>query len=172
MMKGEKAVTQQIVVRRARRKDLQTVVGITNDSGWSLQPITEHDAALRLLEKGYHLAVSRTGAALVGWEAENLVNCVDELFVYPPASSAELGPPLLAAVEAAAQELECEISVVLVPARGRRFVEPMLQRCGYRLSDVADLDKNWLDVLSSRASQGQREFWVKQLRAERVIMPI
>jgi len=165
-------MSQKIVVRRARRKDLQTIVGIVNYSGWLSQPITDADAAVWYGEKGYHLAVSRTGAALAGWEAENLVNCVDEMFVYPPASSVELGPPLLAAVEAAAQELECEVSVVLVPERGKAFVEPMLQSCGYKLKNAAELDKNWLDILSLKVPQSQRQFWVKQLRAERVIMPI
>jgi hypothetical protein len=43
---------QRLVVRRARRKDLPTIVGVMNSSRWLPKPITEEQALARLLQKG------------------------------------------------------------------------------------------------------------------------
>jgi len=165
-------MTQRVVVRRARRRDLETIMGIMNSSRWLDKPITENEALIRLAQKGYWLAISRVGAALAGWQAENLVTCVDDLFVYPPNGADWLGPPLLAEVESAAKQLECEICAVLVPARGQAQLDPMLVSCGYRSCRLGQLDRIWQEVLAQSGPGPETSIWVKQIRAERVIMPI
>ncbi len=90
---------ERVVVRRARRTDVPTIVGLVNSTRWLPQPITDEEALSRLLQKGLWLAISRTGAALAGWQIENLVTCVDDFYVYPQLAAGRLGPPLLESVE-------------------------------------------------------------------------
>ncbi len=118
------------------------------------------------------MAVSRTGAAIVGWQTENLVNCVDDFYVYPARAAEELVAPLLEELEAAAKELECEISTVLVPAKGRAIVEPLLMQSGYEQKALSELDKIWTEVLMPFLTDGQDKVWVKRLRKDRVTLPI
>lgn len=142
-----------------------------NDSGWLSESVTEADAADMLLEKGFLLAISRAGAALVGWQAENLVNCADNFFVYPPDATVELGSPLLKKLEASARELECEVSVVLIPEEGRSALEPLLSNFGYENKGPTELDKIWIEVLTPFLAEGQDDVWLKRLREDRVTMP-
>ena len=162
---------REIVVRRARQRDIETIVGIMNSSGWLAQPMTEADAAGTLLEKGYLLAVSRTGAALVGWQTENLVTCADDFFVYPPHATERLGTPLLERLEASARELECEVAVILIPEKGRSALESMLSNYGYENNRVTELDRIWIEVLTPLLAEGQDHVWLKRLKKDRVTMP-
>lgn len=162
---------RKVVVRRARRRDIAAIAGIINSSGWLTGSVTQADVADMLLEKGYLLAISRTGAALVGWQTENLVNCADDFFVYLPDAAIELGTPLLEKLEASARELECEVSVVLIPEEGRSALEPLLSNCGYKNKGLTELDKTWMEVLTPFLAKDQDHVWVKRLKEDRVTMP-
>lgn len=162
---------REIVVRRARQRDIETIVGIMNSSGRLTQPITEAEVADTLLQKGYLLAISRTGAALVGWQTENLVNCADDFFVYPPHAPRRLGAALLEQLEASARELECEVSVILIPEEGHSALESMLSNYGYENKGVTELDRIWIEVLTPLLAEGQDHVWLKRLKKDRVTMP-
>jgi hypothetical protein len=162
---------ERVIVRRARRKDVSTIVGIINSTRWLSQPITADEALIRLLRKGLWLAISRNGAALAGWQIENLVTCVDDFYVYPPQAAGRLGPPLLESVERAARELQCEVAAIKAPEHLPKDLETMLSACGYSCRPVEQLDKIWREVLG-QFMPGQPSVWVKQLRADRVVMPI
>ena len=165
-------MNQKVILRRARRRDIEAITGIINSSGWTEQPITEVEAAGMLLEKGVLLAVSRQGAALIGWQTENLVNCANDFFVYPAREAETLGPHLLEGVEAAAKELECEVSAILISPKGRSALEPVLQKCGYESKSLSDLDRIWAEVLTPFLPEEHTEIWLKRLRTDRVTMPI
>lgn len=169
---GRAAIDGAVVVRRAKRKDIEAIVGLVNSSGWRERPISKADAAQMLLQKGYLLAISRRGAALVGWQTENLVNCADDFYVYPRREAEALIPPLLNELERAARELECEISAVLAPEKGREILRPLLDQSGYEQKRLAELDKIWAEVVASCMTVDQDTVWVKRLRQDRVIMPI
>ena len=162
---------RKVVVRRARRRDIEAIAGIMNSSGWLTGSVTETEAANMLLEKGYLLAISRSGAALVGWQTENLVNCADDFFVYPPDAAIELGTPLLEKLETSAKELECEISVVLIPEKAHSALEPLLSDCGYKSKALTELHKSWIEVLTPFLAKDQDHVWLKRLREDRVTMP-
>jgi len=165
-------MNEKVVVRRAKRGDIEAIVGLVNSSGWRERPIGKADAAHMLLQKGYLLAISRRGAALVGWQTENLVNCADDFYVYPAREAGALVPPLLNELERAARELECEISAVLATEKGREVLEPLLDQSGYEQKTLAELDKIWAEVVASFMTADQNRVWVKRLRRDRVIMPI
>jgi hypothetical protein len=142
-----------------------------NDSGWLRQPISEEEAARRLLQKGYMLSIGATGAALAGWQTENLVTWVDDLYVYPPRQAGVLGPPLLGAVEISARDLACEASVVLPPDSGRALLGTLLADRSYEFRTLAELDMVWREVLAPFVA-AQDGLWVKRLRADRVTRPM
>jgi len=170
--RGEPVMNGKVVVRRAKRQDTKAIVGLVNSSGWREQPIRQTEAANMLLQKGCLLAISRRGAALVGWQTENLVNCADELYVFPVREAAALVSPLLNELEKAARELECEISAVLPPEKGRAVLEPLLAAAGYEQKTLFELDKIWAEVIASFMAQDRDKAWVKRLRQDRVTMPI
>jgi hypothetical protein len=162
---------ERVIVRRARRSDIPTLIGIVNSTRWLSQPITADEALTRFLQKGLWLAISRTGAALAGWQIENLVTCVDDFYVYPPHAAGRLGPPLLESVERAARELQCEAAAIKAPEQVARDIATMFSACGYSCRSVEQLDKIWREVLRQFMPE-QTSVWVKQLRADRVVMPI
>jgi hypothetical protein len=165
-------MNQKVVVRRARQRDVEAIAGIMNSSGWVTDTITTDDAANMLLQKGYLLAISRRGAALVGWQTENLVNCADDFFIYPSKGAEFLADPLLEQLESSARELECEVSVVLIPDRGREVLEPILDKNDYENMDLSESDKIWAEVLAPFLRAEQSRVWLKKLREDRVTLPI
>lgn len=163
---------ERVIVRRAGKRDLPTIVGLINSAHCRPNPVTHLDAARLLLARGLWLSLSPTSAGLACWQAENLVTCIDALYVFPPSRAAQLVPPLLKAVEQAARELQCEIAAAITPAPERAHLDPVVAACGYTLRPIAGLDRIWREMLTQLAPAHETSAWVKQLRSERVLAPI
>jgi hypothetical protein len=155
----------QVVVRRAKLKDVPAIRGLINAARRGKPPLSEEEVRERVLQKGYRIAVSRQGAAAAGWQTENLVALVDDFFVYPDRLLAELAIPLVEEVERAADELACEAIIFFLgqDAPEEQFMFFLDQ--GYLPQTMESLHFFWQEVARERFSDDS-VMMVKQISDE------
>ncbi len=160
-----------VVVRRAKQEDIKAIAGIINGVRKGKVPLSEEEVLKRLYEKGYWLSFSRRAAAVAGWQAENLVTCIDDFHIFPPKYREEVGRPLLQAVEAAASELECEAAILILDLTTSAEDVEFYRSCGYERQELEELDRIWREV-AAEFLIGGKFLMVKELREDRVTRPL
>ncbi|MGQ9628601.1 MAG: GNAT family N-acetyltransferase [Anaerolineae bacterium] len=169
--KAPPAPRPMVIVRRAKRSDLDIIAGIINTSRKDKPPLNEQEILERFGKKGYWLSFSTRAAAVAGWQAENLVGCIDEFYIYPAKYLEEVGAPLLEAVEKAAVELQCEAAILFPDEAVSPQVLEFYRRCGYEPRELDELHRYWREVAAEFLEPGKR-LLVKQLRESLVTRPI
>ena len=108
---------------------------------------------------------------LAGWQVENLVSRTTDLYLDPKAAADKALPLLLAEVEKASSDLQCEASLVFPPMELVGF-DSVWKHIGYeRRSPDALGVQAWTDAALESMPKGSALFF-KQLRADRVLRPI
>jgi dephospho-CoA kinase len=108
---------------------------------------------------------------IAGWQVENLVARTLDLYLEPKVPADKALPLILAEVERASGDLQCEASLIFPPAELAGF-ESVWKQLGYERRAPASLGvQAWTDAaLESTAKDGILLF--KQLRTDRVLRPI
>ncbi|MFZ5916416.1 MAG: hypothetical protein ACOYZ7_05765 [Chloroflexota bacterium] len=140
----------KVVVRRARPSDVPAITGLVNASRKGRPPVSQEEMRERILQKGYRIAITRQGAAAVGWQAENLVTLVDDFYVYPVQLLAELAPPLLDEVEQAAKDLACEAIIFFLDQTAPEEIFSLLLDREYLPRQMESLHPYWQEVARER----------------------
>lgn len=108
---------------------------------------------------------------LAGWQVENLVARTTDLFLDPKASPEKALPLLLAEVEKASSDLQCEASLVFPPMELVGF-DSIWKHIGYERRSPDTLGvQAWTDAAVESMPKGSALFF-KQLRTDRVLRPI
>jgi dephospho-CoA kinase len=108
---------------------------------------------------------------LAGWQVENLVARTTDLFLDPRASPEKALPLLLAEVERASSDLQCEASLVFPPMELVGF-DSVWKHIGYERRSPDTLGvQAWTDAALESMPKGSALFF-KQLRTDRVLRPI
>jgi len=158
-------------VRRAKRKDIPAIAAIIQRVRPGGARITTEEVQARLFEKGYWVAISRKAGGVAGWQAENLVTCIEDFYVYPVSYYSQVGGPLLETIENEARQLSCEVAIVFVdegmPALGEEF----FRAHGYERQTMDELHKIWREVASEIIGEG-RFMMVKQLLERPIMRPL
>jgi N-acetylglutamate synthase-like GNAT family acetyltransferase len=144
----------KIVVRRAKRTDVPAIAGLINAARQGQSPLSQEEVQERILQKGYRIAISRQGAAVAGWQTENLVTLVDDLYVYPIKFLDELAPPLVEEVEKEAEELACEAIIFFLEQTAPENMFFLLRDKGYNVQGMASLHPYWQEVARERLRDG------------------
>lgn len=161
---------KEVRVRRAKRRDIPAIAVIMNGL-LGKGTFTEDDVMQKIFEKAYWVAVGEKAGGLAGWQAENLVACIDELYVYPPGYWEEIGGPLLETIEAEAYKLVCEVSIIFVDKYHPQEAIEFFASRGYERQELEDLIKVWREVASEFMTEG-RFLMLRKLREERIMQPI
>ena len=140
----------QVVVRRAKLKDVPAIRGLINAARKGQAPLSQEKVQERVLQKGYRIAVSRQGAAVAGWQTENLVALVDDFYVYPDRLLAELASPLVEEVERAANELACEAVIFFLDQSASEEQFMFFLDKGYLPQEMESLHSFWQEVAKER----------------------
>lgn len=158
-------------VRRARPADARMLSELLARIEGRDEPIGREEMLERFGKFGYWLAYTDDQPiALAAWQAENLAAIVRELWAENDAYAARAFPPLLAAIQAEANALTCEVVALVVPARAAPLAAIAAQTAGYASSDVAQLHKLWRSVIEPLLTDNAT-LYTKQLR-EIVTKPI
>lgn len=168
--KKEVKARKEVRVRRAKRKDIPAITVIMNGL-LGEGTFTEDDVRQKIFEKAYWVAVGEKAGGLAGWQAENLVACIDEFYVYPPGYWEEIGGPLLETIEAEAYKLVCEVSIIFVDKYHPQEAIEFFAGHGYERQELEDLMRIWREV-ASEFMIGDRFLMLRKLREERIMQPI
>jgi N-acetylglutamate synthase-like GNAT family acetyltransferase len=123
--------------------------------------------------KGLWLVRDTTGGmvGLAGWRAENLIARIDDFLIFPPTLYPTAGRTLVDAIEGAARELQCEVSMVLVPLHASPRLIQFYENCGYERPEPEELPRVWQETLEEATTRG-RFVMLRQLREDLVLRPI
>ncbi|HID61307.1 MAG TPA: GNAT family N-acetyltransferase [Anaerolineae bacterium] len=161
---------RKVMVRRAKRRDIPAIAVIMNGL-LGEGTVTEDDVMQKIFEKAYWVAGGEKAGGLAGWQAENLVACIDEFYVYPPGYWEEVGGPLLETIEAEAYELSCEVSIIFVDKYHPREAVEFFAGRGYERQELEDLIKIWREVASEFMTE-DRFLMLRKLREKRIMQPL
>jgi L-amino acid N-acyltransferase YncA len=163
--------TPAVNVRRAKRKDIPAITNIIQRMKPGGSQITAEEVQTRLFEKGYWVAISHKAGGVAGWQAENLVTCIEDFYVYPVSYYSPVGGPLLETIEDEARQLSCEVAIAFVDEGTPASVEEFLRTQGYERQTMDELRKIWREVASEIIGEG-RFMMVKKLLERPVMRPL
>jgi N-acetylglutamate synthase-like GNAT family acetyltransferase len=164
---------QEITVRRAKPGDAGRIAAFVNHAWQGRLEIDEMTVIERLGSVGFLLAErDDTLVGMLGWQAENLVVRLTDFLVRSVSERLAVGQALLAEMDRAAGELQCEVSLLFLPRPAPPALVEFYMTLGYEPQVVADLPKAWQEA----AREGQLEDYdtvlVKRLREDRVFRPM
>ena len=105
--------------------------------------------------------------ALTGWEAENLVAMVREIWAESASAAEHALPKLLVLIEAEARALTCETILVLVEENAPPHIAARARALGFQDRTLSALHPTWRQVVKDRLHPGD-QIWVKRLREQLV----
>ena len=108
---------------------------------------------------------------IAGWQVENLVARTTDLFLDPKAEADQALPLMIAEMERASSDLQCEASLIFPPIDLVGF-DAVWKQLGYERRSPEMLGvQAWTDAANESMPQGSALFF-KQLRKDRVLRPI
>lgn len=123
-------------------------------------------------EKAFMLLIRKNQIhGLVGWKVENLVACLDDVYLDEDLHFLKGMRYLTEEIEETSKELQCEISLLFLPLKLSEH-EKLLNQLGYHHRTIQSLDVNaWKEAAQENIQPGYEMFF-KQLRQERVLRPM
>ena len=165
------AVGKLVVQRAGPRQADEIALFITRLSRGALE-VRRADVMEAFGDKAY-LLLKRDGrlVGLAGWQVENLVARMDDVYLEPDLAFDEAMHALTQEVEEASRELQCEVALLFMPANIARL-ERILNRLGYQQRSLESLKVHaWQEAASESMPIGTVMYF-KQLRKDRVLRPV
>ncbi len=162
----------QLIVRRGRPQDADDIARFITHVTHGKKRMTRQDVMAAFGEKAF-LLLLRDGeiAGIAGWQVENLVTRIDELYFVPGLALDEAIPALMEEVETASTELQSEASLLFLPPYLAQHVGAW-RAVGYRPQTVQGLGvRAWQEAALESMPRGA-SLWFKQLREDRVLRPL
>lgn len=130
------ALANDIHVRRGMPDHAEAIANfITRSSG---KPTDRMNVMLTFGQKSYMLAESKSAGLLgvIGFQVENLITRIDELYVDPSAPREPMLRALLVAVEEASASLQSELSLIFLPITSPQEWGRAILNGGYQLLNL------------------------------------
>ncbi|MBN1179722.1 MAG: GNAT family N-acetyltransferase [Anaerolineae bacterium] len=161
-----------IEVQRARPSDIGNIVEFINRARPAGKEVSRAEILERFSVVGFLLAV-RDGEiiGMMGWLAENLVARVTDFMVWPAVERLVAGRLLIASMEDAARELQCEAAILFLPRNPPPEMLIFWGAFGYKPADVDALPKAWREAAREVRGSTDRVV-VKQLRHDLITRPM
>jgi dephospho-CoA kinase len=167
-----KSTDGELSVQRGRPRDSVNIAALITRLSDGIHPLTQDDIMAAFGEKAFLLLLAdKELVGLIGWQVENLVARVTDLYVDPSIPIERAANILVAEVERASQDLQCEACLFFLPSQltGK---ESVWQGIGYSRRTLQTLGvQAWRDA----AIESQPPYTVllfKQLRQDRILRPI
>ncbi|HSR48927.1 MAG TPA: dephospho-CoA kinase [Anaerolineales bacterium] len=162
----------QLAVRRGRPQDADDIARFITRVSHGKKRMTRQDVMAAFGEKAY-LLIERGDklAGVAGWQVENLVTRIDELFFEPGLPLDQAIPALMEAVEAASGELQSEASLLFLPPYLAQHAGTW-RSVGYKPETIQGLGvRAWQEAAVESMPRGA-SLWFKRLREDRVLRPL
>jgi dephospho-CoA kinase len=167
-----KAARGELAIQRARPRQAADIAVLIARLSSGMRKPERDDIMAAFGEKAYLLLNQgdRT-VGLMGWQVENLVARTDEIYIEPTISFNDAVRALTDEVERASRELQCEVSLMFVPADMAHRQE-VWNTLGYQERTIPSLKvRAWEEAATESMPPGSKLFF-KQLRKDRVLRPV
>jgi len=162
----------EITVRRGRPQDADEIARFITRVSRGRRRMTRQDVMAAFGEKAY-MMIERDNklAGVTGWQVENLVTRIDELYFEAGLSLDLTIPALIETVEKASTELQSEASLLFLPPVLAQHVSTW-RAVGYRPQTIQGLGvRAWQEAAIESMPRGA-SLWFKRLREDRVLRPL
>jgi dephospho-CoA kinase len=162
----------EIVVRRGRPQDADEIARFITRVSHGRRRMTRQDVMAAFGEKAFLLIEKDAQiAGVAGWQVENLVTRIDELYFDNNLTVDEAIPALMESVENASAELQSEASLLFLPPYLAQHVGAW-RGVGYKPQTIQGLGvRAWQEAAIESMPRGA-SLWFKRLRDDRVLRPL
>jgi dephospho-CoA kinase len=162
----------ELIVRRGRPQDADDIARFITHVTHGKKRMTRQDVMAAFGEKAFLLIIREDEiAGIAGWQVENLITRIDELYFVTGLAIDEAIPALMDEVETASTELQSEASLLFLPPYLAQHVGAW-RAVGYRPQTVQGLGiRAWQEAALESMPRGA-SLWFKQLRVDRVLRPL
>lgn len=164
--------TAQARVRRAKPSDIGDIVTFLNRVRADGPRVDRAQIMRSFADKGFMVAdLDGALVSVVAWHVENLVACVEELYINPASLFAAVAPQVLHMIEDAAAQLMAEAALIFIAHGTPQDAVDLFCGRGYKTADLASLPRAWREAATGLLKP-EMKVLVKQLRESRVTRPI
>ena len=170
--KRKKVPSGTFSVQRARPQEADKIAGFINHITQSPTSLTRSDIMAAFGEKAFLLLLfGEKIVGLMGWQVENLVARVDDVYIETKISLPKAMKTMTEEVEQASKELQCEAALLFLPPDLAQH-QNVWQSVGYDARTVKDLGvRAWQEAAMDSMKPGTVMLF-KQLRKDRVLRPV
>ena len=160
-------------VARGRPRDSEAIAQLINHLSKNQQRLSGDDVMASFGDKAYMLLqLQGRLVGIAGWQVENLVARTTELYMESGIDVPVGLEMLVAEVERASGDLQCEASLIF-PAAELAALDPIWKKLGYQPRAPTGLGvQAWQDAAMESMPKGNKIVLFKQLRQDRVLRPI
>ena len=166
------AAAGSLSLQRGKPRDAQKIADLITRLSKGKQTMSKDQAMEAFGEKAFLLLLmDHQLVGIAGWQVENLVARITDLFLEHGVAPDKALPLMLQEVERASSDLQCEASLVFPPIDLVGF-DGIWRQLGYerRAPDALGVQA-WEDAARESMPRGSALFF-KQLRSDRVLRPI
>jgi dephospho-CoA kinase len=170
--KKKKVPEGQLSVQRARPQEATQIAQFITRLSQGQRQLTRGDIMAAFGEKAFLLLLNGEKiVGLMGWQVENLVARVDDVYIEPNIPLPDAMKTMTDEVEQASKELQCEAALLFLPPDLAQH-QNVWQTVGYDARTVKDLGvRAWQDAAMESMKPGTVMLF-KQLRKDRVLRPV
>ena len=161
-----------LVVERAGPRQANEIAALITDISKGRRAMSEADVMAAFGEKAFLLLkIDEHLVGLAGWQVENLVARVSDVFLEPGLALGEAVRVLMNEIEVASRELQSEVLLLFLPPHLGRH-SAVWDALGYSSRNPQDLKVSaWEEAALESMPVGTVMFY-KQLRKDRVLRPV
>lgn len=166
------AAGRTLKVERGKPRQASEIAEFITRMSGGKRKMTRDDVMAAFGEKAYMLLKAQDKiVGVMGWQVENLVTRVNDLYIEDNIPLVEAAGPMLEQVEQNSRELQCEAALLFVPPTLAQQTV-VWQRVGYDQRDMDGLGvRAWQEAARESAVPGMVMLF-KQLRQDRVLRPV
>jgi dephospho-CoA kinase len=167
-----KTAKGQFAVQRARPQEATQIAEFVTRLSQGQNRLSRADVMAAFGEKAFLLLLrDEKMVGLMGWQVENLVARVDDVYIEPRLTLSEAMKAMTDEVEQASKELQCEAALLFLSPDLAQH-QDVWQAVGYDARTVKDLGvRAWQDAAMESMKPGTVMLF-KQLRKDRVLRPV
>jgi dephospho-CoA kinase len=163
---------KELEVRRAKRDDLAAMGALVAQATNGMIAPGETEMMENLFSKGYFVVyVGEQLLGMVGLRTENLIAGIDDFLVRSSDLWPTVGNALLRGVEAEANTLSCEVSLLFARPEAGPVAMTFFEKNGYQRKSTDKLIKMWREAAEDYYSEGS-VLMVKQLLERQIMRPL
>jgi len=168
----ENLANVQLHVSRARPEQAEDIANFINRLSKGRKNLTRGDVMAAFGDKAYMiLSSANLMVGVVGWQVENLVARVDEVWLHEKLNLSEALEALMPAIEEASRQLQAEVALIFVHP-GLAKQTNIWSKLGYQPRTADELAVNaWKEAALETMSEGTQMLF-KPLRVDRVLRPL